>query len=56
MDMLEKKAELTALILHVATFWKSGIPTYNSEVSDTTGKEQEEEHGLMQSVLRFTQT
>ena len=56
MDMLEKKAELTALILHVAIFWKSGIPTYNSEVSDTTGKEQEEEHGLMQSVLRFTQT
>ena len=37
MDTLEK-AELTALIRHIAIYFKSGIPLYNSEVLDTAGR------------------
>ena len=37
MDTLEK-AELTASICHIARFLKSGIPIYNSDVSDTAGR------------------
>ena len=37
LDILEK-AELTDLIRHISRFLKSGIPIYNSEVPDTTGK------------------
>ena len=36
MDTLEK-TEFTVSILHIARFLKSGIPIYNSEVSDTVG-------------------
>ena len=32
-----KKAELPALIRHIAIILKSGIPIYNSKVSDTAG-------------------
>ena len=44
MNTLEK-AELTALIRHIVTFLKSGIPIYNSEISDTAdrkGKKKQE--------------
>ena len=37
MDTLEK-AELIASIHHIAIFLKSGIPIYNSEVSDAAGR------------------
>ena len=37
MDTLEK-AEITALISHIATILKSGIPIYNSEVPNTSGR------------------
>ena len=38
MDTLEKP-ELIASIHHIARFLKSGIPIYNSEVSDKAGRE-----------------
>ena len=53
MDILEK-AELTASILYIARFLKSGIPIYNSEVPDKAGRKTKE--NTLQSVLRFTQT
>ena len=37
MNILEK-AELTASICHIDRFLKSGMPIYNSEVSDTAGR------------------
>ena len=37
MDTLEK-AELLVSIHHIARFLKSGIPNYNSEVPDATGR------------------
>ena len=37
MDSLEK-TELTASIHHIGKFLKSGIPIYNSEVRDTSGR------------------
>ena len=37
MNTLEK-TELTAPVLHIERFSKSGIPIYNSEVPDPTGK------------------
>ena len=37
MDTLEK-VELTTSTGHIAIFLKSGIPIYNSEVPDTTGR------------------
>ena len=37
MDNLEK-AELTASTRHFVRFLKSGIPIYNSKVSDTTSR------------------
>ena len=37
MDSLEK-IELTASIHHIGKFLKSGIPIYNSEVRDTSGR------------------
>ena len=33
-----EKAEITASTRHIARFLKSGIPIYNSEVPDTTGR------------------
>ena len=33
-----KKAEFTISVRHIGGFSKSGIPIYNSEVSDTAGK------------------
>ena len=37
MDTLEK-AELTASISHIARFFKSGIPIYNSKDSETASR------------------
>ena len=37
MDTLEK-AKITVSIRYIAIFLKSGIPIYNSEVLDTTGR------------------
>ena len=42
MDTLEK-SELTASILRIAIFSKSGIPIYNSEVLDTAGRKKKKE-------------
>lgn len=33
-----KKAEFTASIRHVERFLKAGVPIYNSDVPDTTGR------------------
>ena len=35
-----KNAELSALILHIARFLKSGIPIYNSNVPETVTKKK----------------
>ena len=40
MDTSEK-AEPTASIHHIESFWKSGILLYNSEVPDTAGRRNE---------------
>ena len=49
-----KNAELSALILHIARFLKSGIPIYNCNVPETaTKKKTTEEHRPLQSVLSF---
>ena len=42
MDTLEK-AEFTPSIRHIVIFLKSGIPIYNSEISDMAGRKEEEE-------------
>ena len=61
MDALEK-AELTTSISHIARFFKSGIPIYNSKDSEIAEKREEEEeqeekdHWLLQCVMCFTQT
>ena len=54
-----QKAELTALIRHIARFLISGIPIYNSEFPYTAGRKTtttRKEHRQLQSVLRVTQT
>ena len=44
MDILEK-AELTASILYIARFLKSGTPIYNSEVPDKASRKTKKNTG-----------
>ena len=39
-----KNAELSALILHIARFLKSGIPIYNSNVPETATKKKQQKN------------
>ena len=50
MDALEK-AELTDSIRHIARFLKSGIPIYNSYVSDTAGRKTRRRRRRTQAIV-----
>ena len=47
------KAEITALIRHIARFFKSGIQIYNSEVLDRTGRKTRRRTLAMKKRFEF---
>ena len=51
MDRLEK-AELTALMCHVARFLKRGIPIHNSEVPDTAGRKTRKRRRRTEAIAK----
>ena len=48
-----EKAELTASIRHIVRFLKSGIPIYNSEVPDATGRKTRRRRRIQAIAKRF---
>ena len=48
-----KNAELSALILHIARFLKSGIPIYNSNVPETVTKKNPRRTQAITKRLEF---